>query len=230
MKNTLLKVIALALLVVGFAGQVTAQQIVVIRGSGAFTTDFVKMIEEEMSGAVVIGPRTYWPLDDAAADILQQLKEKGVDISNGFKVVGYSWGGLIARQLDADNPGLAKKVVTVASPVNSYRLSPSFMPGDGKSLTPLIVIGGYKPGLAKSLFMRGEMKETDDVVPIESIIDPEYVGREAAATVTFIGPEFDHRGLMRSREVAREVARQIYRELTRTESPKEATVVAEFNE
>lgn len=176
-----------------------APQIVLIGGSIASPPDVVIKAEKTIGGTFVeLG--AHWPLSSAAANILQQLKEKNVDISNGIVLVGYSWGGLVARQLDADNPGLVKMVVTIGSVSGGYRFMPEgfFMPGDIQSHTPLYVIGGYDSQIPKKWFMQGELN--DGIASLKSVLT---VGRSTIDTAVFSG--FEHTALMESQEVTNQI-------------------------
>ncbi|MCR4306582.1 MAG: hypothetical protein NUV42_01300, partial [Candidatus Yonathbacteria bacterium] len=121
-------------------------------------------------------------------------------------------------QLDADNPGLVKSVITIGSPSGGYRFMPAgyLMPKDSESRTPLYVIGGYDSRLPKRWFMNGTSKENDGIVSLESVFT---IGRPAMAKVAFSG--FDHFGLMESPEVTEQI-----REWITHESPEKVLFAA----
>ncbi len=199
MKHISLLALVAFTLALGMAVKVSAAEVVLIGGSIASPPDVVMKAEKTFGGTFVeLGKR--WPLRGAAKNVLQQLKDKGIDMSDGIVLVGYSWGGLVARQLDADNPGLVKLVITVGSAPGGYRFMPKdlFMPGDSASDTPLYVIGGYDPQIPKKWFMNGT--RNDGIVSLESVFT---VGRATVAMIAFSG--FNHDELMVSREVTEQI-------------------------
>lgn len=183
-------------------------QTVLIGGIIGSHPDVVTKAEKAFGGTFVeLGK--HWPLSNAAASVLQQLKEKNVDMSNGIVLVGYSWGGLVARQLDADNPGLVKAVITIGSVPGGYRFMPEglLMPDDSDSHTPLYVIGGYDSRIHKKWFMRGDLN--DGIASLESVLT---VGRPATDIAVFSG--FGHLELMESLEVTNQIREWIRNEDT----------------
>ncbi|MCR4331046.1 MAG: hypothetical protein NUV49_04185 [Patescibacteria group bacterium] len=206
MKNIFIFVLIAFTLALGITTKVAATEVVLIGGSVASPADVVTKAEKAFGGTFIELGR-HWPLSSAAANILQQLKEKNIDMSNGIVLVGYSWGGLVARQLDADNPGLVKMVVTIGSVSGGYRFMPEgfFMPSDRKSRTPLYVIGGYDPQIPKKWFMQGKLN--DGIVSLESVLT---VGRSTIDTAVFSG--FEHTALMVSPEVTNQIREWIAHE------------------
>ncbi|MEK7556092.1 MAG: alpha/beta hydrolase [Patescibacteria group bacterium] len=201
-------VLVLIAFALGIVPKTNAAEVILVGGSMDAPPDLVVKAEKTL-GATFVELRKLWPLSRAAKDVVQQLKEKGINMENGIVLVGYSWGGLVARQLDVDNPGLVKSVITIGSASGGYRFMPAgyFMPKDSESRTPLYVIGGYDSRIPKKWFMNGTSEENDGIVSLESVF---MIGRSAMAKVTFSG--FDHFGLMKSQEVTEQISEWIMRE------------------
>ncbi len=156
---------------------------------GESLTRYYEHIEESIlpgEKKIVVIPERLWPFSEAAADVWQQIQKIGVDGNNGkIVIVGFSWGGLIARRIAAERPETVIAVVTVASPSGGFWACPKwiFRPGDEKSNVPLYVIAVYKEGLER-WFFRGLNDGTVDIV---SALD---IGRKAADIVVLSG--LDH--------------------------------------
>lgn len=176
--------ILLAASVVAVAGEPVV--VVVIIGGWGSDADpgQLQFLQKFVPGSVAIAPNRYWPLTSAAADVLRQLKERGV--FGELVLVGHSWGGLIARQIDAENPGRVKKIITIGTPNGGFWFAPWFVWGveDQKSPTPLCAIAGA----------------ADEVVAVQSALD---AGRRASDLAVFAG--LSHVGLLGSAEVAGQV-------------------------
>jgi pimeloyl-ACP methyl ester carboxylesterase len=122
---------------------IAADSVVIIGGWGSDKNpEELEYLQKNISGSIAIMPSRYWPLKESAADVLQQLKEKGM--KGPLILIGHSWGGLIAREIDAENPGLVKKIVTIGTPNAGFWFAPWFVykVGDQKSQTPLWLIAG----------------------------------------------------------------------------------------
>ena len=124
-------------------------------------------------------------MKEATIDVLQQLKQKGVALEE-LVLVGHSWGGLIAREIDAENLGLVSKVITIATPNAGFWYAPRFVyeASDSVSKTPIYVIAGAD----------------DEKVSLKSAVT---VGRKPADFVIFIG--LSHVGLLSSELVAQKI-------------------------
>ncbi|MCX6812986.1 MAG: alpha/beta fold hydrolase [Candidatus Azambacteria bacterium] len=122
---------------------VFAKTIVIIGGWGSDKNPKeLTYLQESIPGSVAIAPNRCWPLSKAATDVLQQLKEK--DINGKLVLIGHSWGGLIAREIDAENPGLIQKIITIGTPNAGFWFAPWFVcePREGKTLAPLYAVAG----------------------------------------------------------------------------------------
>lgn len=172
---------------------------VVIIGGKHSTPGQMSLLSNSFPGSVVIVPEASFPLWFAADSVLEQLKKKGVQ--GELVLIGHSWGGLIAREIDGGHPGLVRAVITIATPNGNFRLIPdivsdfAFRPGDGNSTTPLFIIGGYSKACAeKKWWMTTE--KSDGVVDIASIMATGP--RNVAAATIFEG---EHTELLRDAKV-----------------------------
>ena len=179
-------------------------EIMIIGGSGGISQTSREVVQKRIPAAIMVEPQTLWPLSFASSNIIKLLAERKIDTHNGIILVGYSWGGLIARQMDAENPGLVKKVITIASPSGGYRFSPSsiFMPDDRKSDTPLYIIVVHDAHFSKKWYMRSE--KNDGVVDIESALD---IGRRPNEIVIFGG--ISHQDLMENKKITNQVLKWV---------------------
>ncbi len=142
--------------------------IVIISGKGG-TLEQLEYLKTNIPGAVVVAPKKWYPISAGAEEVLGQLKEKGID--GKLILIGHSWGGLIAREIDAKNPGLVQKIITIATSSGGFRFTPRFIydVDDGNSTTPLYVIAGYN-SVQKKWHMKSGMKN-DGTVGLESMLD-----------------------------------------------------------
>ncbi len=116
--------------------------VILIGGCGKNAAEELWYLQKNIPGAIAIAPDTHWPLLEAAADVLWQIEKKGK--RGKLILVGYSWGGLIARQIDAQNPGLIQKIITIGTPNGGFWFAPRFVFSidDTKSTTPIYAIAG----------------------------------------------------------------------------------------
>ncbi|MFH1558916.1 MAG: hypothetical protein ABIC19_00120, partial [Patescibacteria group bacterium] len=138
------------------------------------------------------------PLSAAAEELLRQIREDE-RVSGKIIIIGCSWAGLIARRLDAENPGLVKMVVTIGTPSGGF--GPDFVKfffdaEDKKSETPLYVIAGYNSTVPGKLYME-EGEENDGTVTLKSALDL----RGKKATELRILKGLGHMELFKSPEV-----------------------------
>jgi pimeloyl-ACP methyl ester carboxylesterase len=177
-----------------------ASQVVFIGGMGKTSQKSIEVLQKRIPEAVIVDLPTYWPISTASSDMMELLLEKKIDVSDGVILIGHCWGGLIARQMDADNPGLVKKVITIASPSGGYRFLPSFIfkPDDEKSHTPLYVIAVHDAHFSKKWYMRTE--KNDGIVDIESALD---IGRVPNKIVIFDG--ISHQDLLENKKIANQI-------------------------
>lgn len=144
---------------------------VVIIGGARSTPEQMEMLRSNFPGSVVIVPSKYYPLWLGADDVLKQIKDKGV--KGKLVLIGHSWGGLLAREIDGEHPGLVKAVVTIATPCGNFRHTPdgfsdiALRPQDTNSTTPLYIIGAYGRPSSKWWITTGE---SDGVVDISSVM------------------------------------------------------------
>ena len=162
----------IALLIVGFllvASVALANTPVVVVGGVGSNVEQLGGLKDSIPGAIAIVPEKMWSLEEAARDLLKRIREAG--INGRFVIVAHSWGGLIARRMDADNPGVVEKIITIASPHGGF--GPAFVrfffdAGDQQSQTPLYVIAAYNNLIPK--FYMGE-ERNDGVVDLKSALD-----------------------------------------------------------
>jgi pimeloyl-ACP methyl ester carboxylesterase len=192
------KIILLLFLVLVLTETAVAADSVVIIGGWGSTSQQLEYLRKNIS-AVVILPRKYLPLSEAAEDVCQQLKEREINLDR-LSVVGFSWGGLIARELDRQHPGLLKKIIIIATPNGGYRLTPRFIYGvdDATSTTPLYVIAGHNSD-PKKWYMKSVLN--DGTVDLDSALD---LGMRKVQDLA-IFKDMGHVDLMRSQEVARQI-------------------------
>lgn len=166
------KITAIALLAIGFSLFVSialAETPIIIVGGARGKPEQLDVLKDNFPGSIAIVPDKNWPLSDAAEELLGRIREAGV--TGQFIVIAHSWSGLIARKIDADNPGLVEKIITIASPSGGF--GPAFIrgffdTGDKESKTPLYVIAVYNNSTPK--FYMGAEKN-DGVVDLKSALD-----------------------------------------------------------
>lgn len=162
-----------------------AETVVIIGGWGsAETPEQLEYLRKSIPGSVTVAPNRLWPLSTAAADVLQQLKEKGVD--SELILVAHSWGGLIAREIDAENPGMVQKIIVVATPNDGFWYVPRFVyeVDDSISQTSLYVIASID----------------DKTVPLKSVMT---IARKITDSVVFVG--LGHVDLLKYDAVAQKI-------------------------
>ncbi len=179
----LLSVLFLFLLIAVFVGFATAE-VVIIGGWGSGTLE-LEYLRKSIPGAIAIAPNFYWPLAKAARDVLRQLKEKGMALEE-LVLVGHSWGGLIAREIDAENPGMVQKIIVVATPNDGFWYVPRFVyeVDDSISQTSLYVIASID----------------DKTVPLKSVMT---IARKITDSVVFVG--LGHVDLLKYDAVAQKI-------------------------
>ena len=144
---------------------------IVIIGGANSTTEQLELLRGNFPGSVVIVPDKFYPLWFGADTVLRQIKDKGV--KGKLVLIGHSWGGLLAREIDGEHPNLVKAVITIATPCGSFRYTPegvsnaALRPQDGNSKTPLFIIGGRK-NVAQRWWMKTD--DSDGVVDITSVM------------------------------------------------------------
>lgn len=179
-----------------------APTVVIIGGAGS-TSDRLQEMHKAFPRSVAIVPQKYYPLGSAADTVLRQIRDAGV--TGRLILVGHSWGGLIARTIDARNPGLVAAVVTIATPLD-IRFMPNglgdpFHPDDTISKTPLYVVAGVKTGAERKWWMHTD--ESDGVVDVASATN--FAGRKVTESVIVRGEGAEHSELVKSRAVIDQV-------------------------
>jgi pimeloyl-ACP methyl ester carboxylesterase len=179
-----------------------APTVVIIGGAGS-SVEPMREMQKAFPRSVAVVPQKYYPLYSAADVVLQQIREAG--ITGKLILVGHSWGGLIARTIDARNPGLVVAVVTIATPLD-IRFMPNglgdpFRPDDRDSKTPLYVVAGIKAGTEKKWWMRTD--ESDGVVDIMSAMN--FAGRQVVESVIVRGENAEHSEIVKNRLVINQV-------------------------
>jgi pimeloyl-ACP methyl ester carboxylesterase len=192
------KIILLLLLVLVLTETAIAADSVVIIGGWGSTHDQLEYLQKNLSNSIAVVPNKYWPISEAAKDVLQQLKRKNMDAR--LILVGHSWGGLIAREIDRQHPGLLRKIIVIGTPNGGYRLTPRFIYGvaDSTSTTPLYVIAAYNSD-RKKWYMKSE--KNDGSVDLDSALD---LGKRKIQDLA-IFKNTGHVELIRSHEVARQI-------------------------
>jgi len=164
-----------------------APTVVIIGGANP---EPMEALRNAFPGSLVVIPEKYYPLGSGADAVLAQIRRAGVQ--GRLMLIGHSWGGLLARTIDARNPGLIVAVVTIATPLD-IRFMPTglgdpFHPDDTNSGTPLYVIAGVKLGAEKKWWMMAD--ESDGVVDVASAMN--FAGREVKASAIFRGESAEH--------------------------------------
>lgn len=172
MKKTLvsavaLVVIALVLSKCAIAMAEDSPTVVIIGGFGS-TEKQLEPLHQALKDSVLVIPEKYYPLSSAAEVVRKQIIDKG--IKGKVILVGWSWGALLAHQINGMYEEFVVAIVGIASPLDIAYL-PSFLgtpfnPDDKDSKTPLYVIAGVKPGAEKKWYMT--TSESDGVVDIDA--------------------------------------------------------------
>ncbi len=137
--------------------------VVIIGGAGS-TNEQLKPLHNALPGSIVVIPEKYYPLSGAADAILQQIRKAGV--SGSFVAVGYSWGALIAHQMNGMYKGLVVAIVAIATPLDiTYVPHLPGTPFHPDVIGPLYVIAGVKPGAPQKWYMTNP--ESDGVVDLD---------------------------------------------------------------
>jgi pimeloyl-ACP methyl ester carboxylesterase len=174
---------------------------IVIIGGAYCTGEQMEFLRSYFPGSIAIVPEKYFPLWLGADAVLMQLKNKGV--KGNLILIGHSWGGLIAREIDGEHPGLVKAIVTIATPSGNFRLTPdavsdfALRPKDDNSTTPLYIIGGYKSPVRRWWMLTDE---SDGVIDLSSLMATGKRSVEASAIF-----EREHVALVQDIKVADQI-------------------------
>lgn len=171
-KKILVSVAAVVVIVLVLSGCAIAvaeavPTVVIIGGAGS-TNEQLDPLHKALPGSVVIIPEKYYPLTSAAIVVRQQIIDKG--ITGKVILVGWSWGALLAHQINGLYEGFVFAIVGIASPLDIAYI-PSFMgapfnPDDKDSKTPLYVVAGVKPRAEKKWYMT--TSESDGIVDLDA--------------------------------------------------------------
>lgn len=152
-----------------------------------------KAFKEEEMEVLIVKITFHISLAKVADEVEKQLDGR----LRGQKVVliGFSFGGLVARQFASDYPNNIEKIIIIGTPNNGYPLMPWFMYSIGKNTKPIYIIAGNKSE-AKWFLNR----ENDGAVDIESAFSvPPNLVRDSALF------HLSHLELINSREVAQKI-------------------------
>ncbi|MFH1393241.1 MAG: alpha/beta hydrolase [Patescibacteria group bacterium] len=193
---TIMTVLFVAIAVFATVSIAAGPTVVILGGVGGAAEHYLEL-QENIPGSVVIVPKNLWPLYSAADDLLQQIREEG--ISGQVIFVAHSWGGIIARKIDAENPGVVAMIITIATPSGGF--GPDFIKfffdaGDKNSDTPLYAIVGFNSTIPKKMYME-EGEENDGVVTLKSALD--FRGKKVSELRVLEGLE--HTEMLKSQEV-----------------------------
>ncbi|MFH1200822.1 MAG: hypothetical protein V1484_00630 [bacterium] len=177
-----------------------APTIVVVGGMFGSDRALLKEFQKGIPGSVSVLPNRVLPLSTAADEVLRQIRED-LGITGKVILVAGSWAGLIARRIDATNPGLVTAIITVGTPTGGY---PAFVnsfffgTGDENSDTPLYIIAS----------------DGDWVVSPKSALD--LGQRKISDQKVFSG--IGHFGLFRSSEVTQTILGWVQKETVKRET------------
>jgi len=180
----------------------SAPTIVIIGGAGS-TPEQMKALQDALTGSIVITPEKYYPIDPAIDSLFWQIRAAGVH--GRIAAVGWSWGGYLARGLDAQYEGLVVAIVTIATPVDirfvPTELGDPFHPDDNNSKTPLYVIACAFQGTEKKWWMRTN-DDSDGIADVSSVI---LCGRKPKGSVIIKGRYSAHWDIAQNPEVIKQV-------------------------
>jgi pimeloyl-ACP methyl ester carboxylesterase len=203
MKKAMLVVFIAITLFIGLIARAEGAPAIVIIGGAGSTEEQLEPLHQAIKGSVVIIPEKYYPLSSAAKVVRQQIIRKG--ITGNVILVGWSWGALIAHQMNGMFDGYVVSIIAVASPLDiayvpSWMGAP-FNPDDEDSLTPLYIIAGVKPSAQKKWYMTSS--ESDGVVDVHEALS---VGSRNLKEVAIIrGENAGHYEMVSNPEVVRQV-------------------------
>lgn len=162
MKKTMWAIFAMLLFSpVAFA----ADEIVLLPGWGQ-TNNQLAVLGKKIGGeAIMIESRL--PLWTAAEELKEELKKRGK--TGKIIIIGFSWGGLVARQFAETYPEKVAAIVVIGSPNGGYWFAPAapfWVSAERSSNVPLFVIAGEKS--ASKWWLR---EINDGVVDLDSVFD-----------------------------------------------------------
>jgi len=195
MKKIAIVAVLLVMVAVFATVSIAAGPAVVIVGGVGGAAEYYSELQKNIPDSIVIAPKNLWPLFSAADDLLRQVREERINGQIIF--IAHSWGGIIARKIDAENPGVVAMIVTIATPSGGF--GPDFVgfffnAGDKDSATPMYAIAAYNNSVQK-FHMRSE--KNDGVVDLGSSLD--FQGKKVNEIRVFEGLE--HTEMLKSPEV-----------------------------
>ena len=180
----------------------SAPAIVIIAGVNP-EVGWMEGMKDAFPGSILIVPEKYYFLRSAADVVLEQIRRAGA--RGRLILVGHSWGGLLAREIDARNPGVVATIVTIATPLD-IRWMPNgfgdpFHPDDVESETPLYVVAGIKTGAEKRWWMRSD--QSDGVVDVVTATD--LGDRKVKSFAVFRGDNAEHSAIVENPAVISQI-------------------------
>lgn len=188
-KIVLIGLIVLLLLSVVVGGAVAQQKVIIIPGWG-HETEGLNYLKDRIENAEIIGYSHSMPISDAAEEVYEKIIFSNKKVS----IVGFSWGGLIARQIAAVHPEIVDKLIIIASPSGGYLFSPKFLFKVAKSEKAIFVIAGTKS--AKKWYLK---EVNDGKVDLDSVFSETLSIREVKIF------ELSHEELSQNEEVVSQV-------------------------
>ncbi len=170
MKWLLTLLLAMILIVLWPTSIVGAADIVIVGGWGSGPEE-LGFLNEKIPNSVVVIPKRYLPLADAATDLYGRLD----DVSGPIVFVAHSWGGLLVRRLAEDHPELVAKIILIATPSGGYWFAPQGLFNvevEKSAHIPVFVIAGNK-GVSK-WYIPGPNDGTVEISSVLSVKAREY--------------------------------------------------------
>ncbi|MDI6717811.1 MAG: alpha/beta fold hydrolase [Patescibacteria group bacterium] len=118
-----MKVLVIIAFMLLISCEVFASDVIIIGGWGT-TEKQMELLNKNIENSTLIIPQTHIPLGKSAEEIFEKLENKGMT-KGKFVLIGYSWGGLVARQFTEDHPEMVKKIICIGTPNNGYPLTPN---------------------------------------------------------------------------------------------------------
>ena len=196
-------IIIIATLLAGYA-MAEVPTVVIIGGAGS-TEEQLEPLHKAIKGSVVVIPEKYYPLSSAAEVVKHQIIKKG--ITGKVVLIGWSWGALIAHQINGMFDGFVVAIIAIASPLDiayvpSWMGAP-FYPDDDYSQTPLYIIAGIDPNAPRKWYMT--TSESDGVVDIEEVLSVKNRNLKEVAIIK--GEDAVHYEIIRHPETVKQVVK-----------------------
>ncbi len=189
-------IIALVLIFLVVANLSIAGELAILIPGWGGETEQLSFLKENLPDSIVIKPARMMPIYEAADDVLSQIKDKGL-AHQEITLIGFSFGGLIARELAGRYSELRiKKIITIGTPNGGYWVVPGFVFSVTPSGTPLYVIAGEKG--TEKWYLKSP---NDGAVDVESVLSvpPETLKDSVVYPLS-------HLDLIKSQEVANQIA------------------------